>query len=255
MAEWQTRCLQVAVIFRSCGFKSHQPHHYFTMDNVLTERIRQWNITSVLPLRVGDFKLTEEFRMITEDGHDKEFIIFSYQDSRNGWSVRATFNPVSEEYAVRTDICMLEFALIEFITGDFDVFTHMVEKRLPQLIQCYYVNRSANFTVIFKNKGIAAVNWEELLPKEYKGFKRLIEPSQAVRIINGSYMIVSYYQKETRSGLSVMYNILRDDFFAEQRVHNFPNLVHDFDGHDLKKLEVSLGQHLTSVLDGILAES
>jgi hypothetical protein len=68
-------------------------------------------------------------------------------------------------------------------------------------------------------------------------------------------MIVSYYQKETRSGLSVMYNILRDDFFAEQRVHNFPNLVHDFDGHDLKKLEVSLGQHLTSVLDGILAES
>jgi hypothetical protein len=224
------------------------------MDDALIASLKQWNITSVLPLQVGDFKLTEEFRMVTEDGSDKEFLLFVYHDPRNDWSVRGTYNPASEEFSVRTDIGMLEFALIEFIMDDFTEYKAMVEARLPRLIHDYYVERSRNFTVILKNKGVAAVDWSTILPEEYKGFKRLIEPGEAVRIVNGSYMIVSYYQAATRSGLSVMYNVLRDDFFAERRLHNFPNLVHDFDGHDLKDFEQSLQQRLIPVLDGILAD-
>ena len=30
VAEWQTRYFEGVVIFRSCEFKSHQPHHIFT---------------------------------------------------------------------------------------------------------------------------------------------------------------------------------------------------------------------------------
>ena len=100
----------------------------------------------------------------------------------------------------------------------------MVEDRLARIIRDYYVEPSRNFSVILKNKGLPDVDWDEFLPAEYGGFRCLIRPNQAVRIINGSYMILSYYQKESRSGLSVMYNVLRDDFFAERRIHNFPNL-------------------------------
>ena len=67
-------------------------------------------------------------------------------------------------------------------------------------------------------------------------------------------MILAYYDKETRSGLSLMFNVLRDDFFAERRIHNFPNLVHDFDGQDLKVLGVRLKERLIPVLDAIDAE-
>lgn len=192
--------------------------------------------------------------MVQENGGDKEYLLFAYCNADNNWSVRAIFNPDSEEFSVRTDIGMLEFALIEFITSDFAMFRAMVEDRLARIIRDYYVEPSRNFSVILKNKGLPDVDWDEFLPAEYDGFRRLIRPNQAVRIINGSYMILSYYQKESRSGLSVMYNVLRDDFFAERRIHNFPNLVHDFDGSSLEGLKRALQQRLLPVLDSISAD-
>ena len=84
--------------------------------------------------------------------------------------------------------------------------------------------------------------------------QRTVSPNDAVRIINGSYMILAYYNRQTRSGLSLMYNILRDDFFAERRIHNFPNLVHDFDSSDVRVLHDSLKKRLVPVLDAIVAD-
>ena len=149
---------------------------------------------------------------------------------------------------------MLEFALIEFITENFESFRNMVESRLPELIRTYYVDREENFSVLLKDKGITTVDWDDFLPESYAGFRRLIRPNDAVRIINGSYMILAYYDGATRSGLSLMYNILRDDFFAERRIHNFPNLVHDFDSSDLKLLKKALQERLLPVLDSIAAD-
>ncbi|MED9920828.1 MAG: hypothetical protein U0J30_06735, partial [Megasphaera sp.] len=104
------------------------------MDNTLIETLKQWNIMTVLPLTVGDFQLLEEYRMVEKDGNPVEYRLFTYENKENGWTVRAIFNPESEEYAVRVDIGMLEFALIEFITGSFDAFRKMVEERLARII-------------------------------------------------------------------------------------------------------------------------
>lgn len=224
------------------------------MDDTLIETLKQWNIASILPLQVGDFKLSTESRMIQEQGTNKEYVLFTYCNPVNQWSVRAVFNPDSEEFSVRTDIGMLEFALIEFITSDFSLFRTMVEQRLSRLIHDYYVEPSCNFSVILKNKGIPAVQWDAFLPEEYNGFTRFIRPNEAVRIINGSYMILAYYHRETQSGLSLMYNVLRDDFFAERRIHNFPNLVHDFDTSSLQELEKALKKRLLPILDAIRAD-
>lgn len=206
---------------------------------------------TVLPLSVGDFQLSEEYRMIEQNGTPVEYRLFTYENKDNGWTVRAIFNPESEEYAVRVDIGMLEYALIEFITGSFDSFRQMVEERLARIIRDAYVDRKANFGVILYKKKLPDVSWDEFLPESYGGFRRLIKPDEAVRIINGSYMILSYYDKASRSGLSLMYNVLRDDFFAERRVQNLPNLVHDFDTSTLRELEAALRKRLLPVLDDI----
>ena len=223
------------------------------MDSALIETFKQWNIASVLPLKVGDFQLLTEYRMAGKK-EAPEFLLFSYFNSKNSWSVRAVFNPESEEFAVRTDIGMLEFALIEFITSDWDMFRHMVEERLARLIRDCYDERSCNFSVILKEKGVPSVEWDSFLPAAYKGLQCLIRPTEAVRIINGSYMILSYYSTETKSGLSIMYNVLRDDFFAERRIHNFPNLVHEFDCSSLQELQRALRKSLLPVLDTIVAD-
>jgi hypothetical protein len=96
------------------------------MDDTLIETVKQWNITSSLPLQVGDFKLTAEQHMVQDHGKDKEYLIFLYTNDDNGWTVRGTINPETNELFVRTDIGMLEFALIEFITENFESFRNMV---------------------------------------------------------------------------------------------------------------------------------
>ena len=67
-------------------------------------------------------------------------------------------------------------------------------------------------------------------------------------------MILAYYDAATRSGLSLMYNVPPRRFFAERRVQNFPNLVHDFDTSSLKELEKALRKRLLPVLDEIAAD-
>lgn len=107
---------------------------------------------------------------------------------------------------------MLEFSLIEFITDDFDAFRGMTEERLPAIIESHYVHAEKDFNVIMKQKGVPDGDWESLLPATYAGFRRTVDPTCAVRIINGSYMVAAYYDGVTQSGLAVMYNFLRDDF-------------------------------------------
>ena len=55
------------------------------MDDTLIETVKQWNITSSLPLQVGDFKLTAEQHMVQDHGKDKEYLIFLYTNDDNGW--------------------------------------------------------------------------------------------------------------------------------------------------------------------------
>lgn len=42
------------------------------------------------------------------------------------------------------------------------------------------------FGVILKHKGLPDLSWDDFLPESYGGFRRLIKPNDAVRIINGS---------------------------------------------------------------------
>lgn len=192
--------------------------------------------------------------MIRQDDKDVEYRIFTYTDQRNDWTVRAVVNPATDEFAIHTDIGMLEFSLIEFITDDFPMFRDMVEKRLPAVIKDYYDDPPRHFGVIYQSKGLAGEDWSTLLPDTHGTMSCIIKPDRAVRIINGSYMVVAYYDAATHSGLSIMYNILRDDFFAEQRVYNFPNLVHDFDSKDVQDLKKALSARLVPVLDHIIDE-
>ena len=252
MAEWQTRCLQAAVIYGRAG-SSPANRTILCMDETLIEAVKQWKINASLPHQVGDFTLQAAFddSPAPKDADSTE--IFAYVNTGKGWSVRAVYNNGSGDFSVRTNLGMLEFSLIEFITDDFNAFRSMVERRLPRIMEAHYVHCEKDFSVILKRKGVAEGDWDSLLPEQYAGFTRTVSPSEAVRIINGSYMVLAYYDAATCSGLSLMYNILRDDFFAERRIHNFPNLVHDFDGASVEGLRSALADRLRPVLDEIRA--
>lgn len=122
------------------------------MDKTLIETLKQWNITSVLPPSVGAFQLSAEFQTVYREGDEEEFCLFRYRLAAKPWSVRAVYTPSAAEFSVRTDLGMLEFALIDFITDDWERFRHLVATRLVRIMTDYYVHCEHNFTAIVKGK-------------------------------------------------------------------------------------------------------
>lgn len=47
------------------------------------------------PTYGGRFSV-EEYRMVEKDGNPVEYRLFTYENKENGWTVRAIFNPESE---------------------------------------------------------------------------------------------------------------------------------------------------------------
>ena len=126
------------------------------MDERLIETVKQWNMDASLPLQVGDFTLRKDFSEASLQDDDYA-VIFAYVNERKGWTVEGVYHNGSGDFSVRTDIGMLEFTLIEFITDDFATFTKMVETRLPHIIETHYVHCREDFSVILTNKGVPTV--------------------------------------------------------------------------------------------------
>ena len=50
-----------------------------------------------------------------------------------------------------------------------------------------------------------------------------------IRMINGSFIIGEYHKMDECTGLLLYYNELRDEYFAELRYKNYPEIDHHLD--------------------------
>ena len=89
------------------------------------------------------------------------------------------------------------------------------------------------------------------LPEKLEGFSLFIRPAQPVKINNGSYIVVDYVDFSLESSFTLYYNIYRDEFFAEARIWNIPDVNYDFDSNELPELEEKLHQRLLPRLQEI----
>ena len=71
-----------------------------------------------------------------------------------------------------------------------------------------------------------------------------IAPSQPLKVLNGSYIIIDYTDFTAESSLLVYYNIYRDEFFGEMRVRRTPQVINTFDTKKISDLELQLRDYL-----------
>ena len=55
---------------------------------------------------------------------------------------------------------------------------------------------------------------------------------------------MDYVDFSLESSFTLYYNIYRDEFFAEARIWNIPDVNYDFDSNELPELEEKLHQRL-----------
>ena len=85
---------------------------------------------------------------------------------------------------------------------------------------------------------------EITLPKP----KLFINPKEPVKVINGSYIIIDYCDFEAESNFIIYYNVFRDEFFGEAKIHRIPEITYEYDSSELKDLKIKLENKLENTL-------
>lgn len=208
-----------------------------TIEKVNAE-IANWQYLQDLPEQWYGFQL-ERNTEISKDSYD----LYRYVNEMLHKSATIYFHEETHEYKVRLKIGLIEFCRIEFITANLEVFEKLLKSQFEQMLMDMVDFNPKSLSSIVLDKKITTWEAGTKLPETIEGFHLFISPAQPVKINNGSYIIIDYVDFSLESSFTVYYNIYRDEFFAEARIWNIPDVNYDFDSNELSELEVKMHQH------------
>ncbi len=197
---------------------------------------------SGLEEKIGDFTLT-----IDQKETETSYELFHYQNDK-GWKWQALYDQEVEDYTVHIIMPLFGFTDISFVRANASDYITSLKERYKDSLVKSLVKPELNFTYAYKTKGLPDWAYEPFLPSQVGCFSLDITPHNAIQMINGSFIIAEYKNGAEPSGLLLFYNVLRDEFFAESRLHNYPEINHDLDATTIAGLEDVLQLNLKEVL-------
>lgn len=200
-----------------------------------------------LPERVGPFHLVID-KTIDQDSN--VYRLFHYENEL-AWRWEAIYDQEVDDYTVRVTMPLFDFVDITFARDNVEDFWAGLQKRCVQELTKLLVDPAQNFCLEYKDMGIPDWDFSPFLPERIGDFIRDIDPHHGVRMINGSYIIAEYRKMDDRSGLILFFNMLRLEFFAELRAHNYPEINHQLDAQNLEELEAQLKGNLQAILEDL----
>lgn len=175
---------------------------------------------------------------------DDRYDLFRYENPTAHRSATAYYHEETHEYKLRVCVGFIEFCRIEYITGSLALFEKKIEKDLGQLLKDMVEFNPHTISSLILKKGICDWEFAKRLPPSLEGYELFITPQQPVKINNGSYIIIDYVDFSHGSDVTIYYNMYRDEFFGEARVHSIPDVTYDFDSNELNELEEKLERYL-----------
>ena len=213
------------------------------MKDATKERVEKetadWQYMAELPNELHGFKLE---RLMEIDGDVYE--LFRYSSAEKHRSATAYFHEETKEYKLRVKIGLVEFCKMEYITGSFDTFELLLKTQLEGMLESLSRFDEADIGSILRSKKIMEWEYGRRLPASLEGFQLFIAPAEPVEITNGSYIIIDYTDFALETSFNIYYNMFRDEYFGEARIHNIPDVNYVFDSKELDELEKKLQEHL-----------
>lgn len=175
---------------------------------------------------------------------DDRYDIFTYEHPACHKSVTAYYHEETHEYKLRVQVGFIEFCRIEYITSSLEIFEKELSSSLQQLLEDLVMFNPATISSLVLKKGICDWPFAQELPETLEGYELFIRPQQPVKINNGSYIIIDYVDFAHGSDVTIYYNMYRDEFFGEARIHSIPDVTYDFDSNELVELQEKLEKYL-----------
>ena len=201
-----------------------------------TELISQNFFESLAP-SIDNFTLK-----ILNRAQDKRFELFQYNHTSKHRSALAFFNEETKEFNLQLTIDLFDFCDMKYITSDLDKFESALKNFLSQDLS--RLDRPKISTSLVCEKKIS--EWNFKFPTRIENFMLEIQPREIIEIPNGSFIVLDYCDFEIESSFSIIYNLYRDEFYCEERIHRTPDINYDFESTTLEELSLKLEKHLES---------
>ena len=143
---------------------------------------------------------------------------------------------------------LTEFCLMQFITASFSEFEQHLKNYLESAVHDLAIYNPDSISYVTKALNITEWDYKDILPEELEGYKLFINPTQMVRVLNGSYIVFDYSDFDIESNFIIYYNEFRSEFFGEARIRNIPEMNYTFDSKNLEELEEKLRAHMVDRL-------
>ena len=206
-----------------------------------------WQFAASLPADWHGFTFRKEMYI---DGDRYE--LFSYSDESRHRKITVYYHEETKEYKLRVRIGLTEFCRIDCISSKFEEFEKLLKERMERILLEFEQFQPETLTSIVKEKRITEWDYQKFLPAEYKEFTLFINPSEPVRITNGSFIIADYEDFAGNNNFIIYYNLYRDEFCGEARIKMIPDVTYEFDSPTIASLEKKLTARLLPRLDEIL---
>lgn len=205
----------------------------------IDQALASWAYLRTLPQEWHGFTLNTQ-PVIEDDVYD----FYRYENASLHRSLIAYYHAETNEFKMRERVGLLEFCLIECIADNLSEYEALLKEKMEGFLLrlCRFDPKS--ISALVEAAHITTWAYEGVLPSEAEGFSLFIQPSQPLRITNGSYIIADYEDFAAQSNFILYYNVLRDDFFGEARVDGVPEICYEFEAGNLAELEKRLQVHL-----------
>ena len=179
---------------------------------------------------------------------DDTFQIYSYENEILKRKVMVYYHEETKEYKLMVTIGLTEFCAIEYISSNLMQLERILQERFDNLLGDISSFNEEHVSIIIKEKEIMQWDYIDKLPQEMCGFELFINPKEPVKVINGSYIIIDYCDFAAQSNFIIYYNVFRNEFFGEAKIHRIPEITYEFDSSELKDLRQKLEGKLENTL-------
>ena len=210
---------------------------------VIVKRRPDWVFLQKLPKELHGFTFKDGGQL---KGH--EFVLGSYVNEEARRRLELIYTKETFDYVPVRQVGLLRYRDFRYITRDKDVFAEWITGAIDRLVEETAPTYIPCSGYLLKDKGILDWHFPDTLPERIGNFVKFIGPRYPLDFINNATVILDYADFDAGNELVVLYNRVRNEFYAENKKHLIPNTIHEFDAKKLEDLEVLLAERLEPYL-------
>lgn len=219
----------------------------------IAEGLKDWPLLTQLPKSIDGFSL------VPGSGIDGQIVnLAGYVNEAMHCRLDITYTGETYDYVPVKTVGLHSFRDERFFSREKERFSEMMLAHVGDILRG--IDRNFKHKFPYEAAGLHFEQWDywRSLPPAINGYELYITPDNPLPYINGSFIFLDYTDFSKGNQVYFLYNIFRDEVFAEMKQHNLPLTIDTFNvaggvpaEDKLAVLSKLLERHLFSAMEDL----